>query len=193
MRDLEPETRRMADLLRRVTDDQLAAVTPCEKFRLSDLIDHIGSLAVAFTAAARKELGPATSQPRPPDAAGLDAGWRTRIPRDLDALAQAWRDPGAWQGMTRVGGFDLPGELAGEAVLGELIIHGWDLARASGQPFDCDQPTLEACQVYVSKMQAMTPDGPFSPAVDVPADALLLDRVIGLSGRNPAWPSPSPA
>jgi uncharacterized protein (TIGR03086 family) len=179
----------MADLLGRVTDDQLTTPTPCEKFCLSDLIDHIGSLAVAFTAAAKKDLGPATSQPRPPDAAGLDADWRTRISRDLDALAQAWRDPGAWQGMTRVGGFDLPGELAGDAVLGELIIHGWDLARASGQPFDCDERTLEACLAYVSKMQAMNPGGPFSTAADVPAGASLLDRVIGLSGRNLTWPS----
>ncbi len=30
-------------------------------------------------------------------------------------------------------------------------------------------------------------EGLFGPVVDVPADAPLLDRVIGLSGRDPSW------
>ena len=64
------------------------------------------------------------------DASRLVDDWRSRIPRDLAALAAAWRDPEAWTGMTRAGGIDLPGEIAGVVALDELVVHGWDVARA---------------------------------------------------------------
>ena len=50
---------------------------------------------------------------------------------DLDALVDAWHDPGAWQGMTKAGPFELPGEVAGVVALDELVLHGWDLAVAN--------------------------------------------------------------
>jgi len=176
----------MADLLDGITDDQLDAPTPCEKYRLGDLVEHIGGLAAAFTAAAAKDLGPFTSQAPSGDAARLGDDWRTRIPRQLAALAQAWREPAAWEGMTQVGGIELPAGIAGIVGLGEVVIHGWDVARATGQPYDADQQTLDACLQYVS-MMASQDGGPFGPPVEVPDDAPLLDRIIGLSGRNPAW------
>jgi uncharacterized protein (TIGR03086 family) len=75
-----------------------------------------------------------------------------------------------------------------EIALNELVIHGWDVARASGQPFNCDLQALDASMEFVSLMS--TPEGPeglFGPAVDIPADAAPLDRVLGLSGRDPSW------
>ena len=52
-----------------------------------------------FAAAARKESEGRTSPPPPPSGANLEAGWRERISRDLLALADAWRDPQAWDGI----------------------------------------------------------------------------------------------
>jgi uncharacterized protein (TIGR03083 family) len=76
MIDLEPATRQMVTLLDNVTDDQLATPTPCEKYTLGDLIDHVSGLSQAFTAAAPKELGPQASQgPVPPPA--TRPGWAT--------------------------------------------------------------------------------------------------------------------
>ena len=75
--------------------------------------------------------------------------------------------------------------------MNELVIHGWDLARATGQPFDCDTQALEACWELLAERatadQEAGDDDPFGPAVDVPADAPLLDRLIGLSRRKPSW------
>lgn len=62
MLDLGPPARQMANLLDRVADGQLTAPTPCDEYTLGDLIDHVGGLSQAFTAAARKELGPESSQ-----------------------------------------------------------------------------------------------------------------------------------
>src|SRR6516162_3513715 len=100
--DLGPAARRLASLVAGVADHDLARPTPCPAYALGDLIDHVGGLAIAFAAAAGKERSERTEQPRPGDAARLSPDWRERIPRDLDALALAWDDSGAWQGMTRI-------------------------------------------------------------------------------------------
>jgi uncharacterized protein (TIGR03086 family) len=191
MLDLEPAARQMANLLDRVTDGQLAAPTPCDDYTLGDLIDHVGGLSQAFTAAANKEFGPESSQGPSGDAARLGKDWRTRIPGELATLVEAWRDPAAWKGMTRAGGIDLPAEVAGRVALNELVIHGWDVARTTGQPFDCDTEALEACWELLAERSAgdqeAGDDDTFGPVVEVPADAPLLDHLIGLSGRNPTW------
>jgi len=189
--DLGPAARRMAELVTGVPDDMLTAPTPCPEYRLGDLVDHVGGLARAFTGAARKDTGEATSQGPSGDASGLGDDWRRRIPHDLDAFSEAWRDPQAWTGMTKAGGLDLPGEVAGVVALDELVIHGWDVARASGQPYDCDPGLLDAVHAFVLQFagpeQQEARQGLFGPVVDVPDDAPLLDRVIGLSGRDPNW------
>lgn len=131
------------------------------------------------------------SQAPDPDAARLGDDWRTGIPRQLAALAEAWQEPQAWTGMTRAGGVDLPGEVAGLVALDELVIHGWDVARASGQPYDPDPETLETVHGFVSQFSGPDQEearaGLFGPVVGVPSDAPLLDRVIGLTGRDPHW------
>lgn len=189
--DLKPATRRMAELISGVRDDQLDGPTPCPEYTLGDLLDHVGGLALAFTAAAAKAAGDMGSQAPSGDAARLGDDWRTWIPRDLAALAQAWRDPAAWDGMTRAGGLELPGEVAGLVALDELVIHGWDVARASGQAYDCDRAMLDVVQGFVAQFSGpgheAEREGLFGPEVEVPDDAPLLDRVIGLSGRDPAW------
>jgi uncharacterized protein (TIGR03086 family) len=191
MLDLEPAARRMADLVRGIPDDQLQRPTPCPAYTVGDLLDHIAGLTLAFTAAASKATDELGSQGPSGDASRLSDDWRTRIPQDLATLAEAWRDPAAWTGMTRAGGLDLPGEVAGLVALDELVIHGWDVARATTQPYHCDQRSLEAVHGFVAQFSAPGQEagreGLFGPVVEVPDDAPLLDRVIGLSGRDPAW------
>jgi uncharacterized protein (TIGR03086 family) len=189
--DLEPAARRLADLVGGVPDELLDAPTPCPAYTLGDLLDHISGAALAFTGAAVKDTGDATSRAPSGDASRLSDDWRTRMPRDLAALADAWRDPDAWTGMTKAGGVDLPGEVAGLVALDELVVHGWDVARATGQPYECDAASLEAVHAFVAQFsepgQEETRAGLFGPVVEVPEDAPLLDRVIGLTGRDPAW------
>ena len=54
--DLEPATRRMAALVGAVLDSVLDRPTPCPAYAVGDLLDHIGGLTFAFTAAARKDF-----------------------------------------------------------------------------------------------------------------------------------------
>ena len=185
--DLEPAARRMARLVEHVPEERLGQPTPCERYTVGDLLDHIGGAALAFTGAATKR--PLTGGPSG-DAANLDDDWRTRIPRDLAALAAAWANPDAWTGMTAAGGVDLPGEVAGIVALDELVIHGWDLARATNQPADFDGPELEAVYGMVQQFRSSGIEGLFGPPVPVADDAALLDRIVGLAGRDPGWEPP---
>ncbi|MEE1753830.1 TIGR03086 family metal-binding protein [Streptomyces sp. SP18CS02] len=186
--DLGPVTHRVAGLLDGITDDLLDAPTPCPGYSVRDLLGHVAGLAVAFRDAARKELGPSTDTP--PEAARpvLDGDWRTTLPLRLDELASAWRAPDAWQGMTQAGGISLPGQVAGAVALDEVLIHGWDLARATGQAYDADEASLRVSyELLAPAADDPGSGGMFGPPVPVPDDAPLLDRVIGLSGRHPRW------
>lgn len=194
--DLVPAAGRLAALVRGVTDDQLGGVTPCPAYSLGDLLDHVGGLATAFTAAARKEELPGGAPGPSGDAARLEEGWRERIAADLGALGAAWGDPSAWTGTAVAGGLEMPAEVAGLVALDEVVIHGWDVARASGQPYDVDPASLAAVHGFVAQFsgpgQEESRSGLFGPVVPVPDDAPLLDRVVGMAGRDPAW-APSSA
>jgi uncharacterized protein (TIGR03086 family) len=188
--DLEPATRTLADLVVAVRDDQLEAPTPCTETKLGALLDHVDGLSLAFTLAAAKTPPEGGSRAPSADASRLAPDWRARIPDHLAALAEAWRDPAAWTGMTEAGGVQLPGEVAGLVALNELIVHGWDVAQASGQPYSCDEALVEGALGFVRPTVAGSPNGTpglFGPPVPVPDDAPLLDRLLGLTGRDPAW------
>lgn len=186
--DFAAQTSVIETLADGVREDQLSAPTPCEEMAVRNLLGHLIQLCVAFAAAARKNFGPLTDTD--PGSAVPDIGpaWRTELSWALASLTEAWRDPDAWQGMTRAGGVDLPGEVAGVVAMNELVIHGWDLARATGQPYAPDAEGLAVSYGMLDQSRAPEDRGDiFGPVVDVPDEASLLDRAVGLSGRHPDW------
>jgi uncharacterized protein (TIGR03086 family) len=189
--DLRAAAQRLGELVAGVSSDQLGDPTPCPAYTLGDLIGHIGGLALAFRAAAAKENGPHTSQGPSGNAARLGPDWRDRIPRDLAALARAWLDPAAWDGMTRIAGMEAPGAMVGLTVADELAVHGWDMARATGQEYSCDPAVLTAAESFLEQFTSPgAPAGPevaFGPPRPAAAGAPRLVRVVALAGRDPAW------
>jgi uncharacterized protein (TIGR03086 family) len=136
--------------------------------------------------AARKQAtggGPAA------DGSRLPEGWRERITENLAELAAAWREPAAYDGMTLAGPIEMPGSVAALVALDEIVVHGWDIARATGQRYPADLDAVAACLAWVEGFTVPegAGDGPFGPPVAVPAGAPALDRLIGLTGRDPAW------
>ena len=197
--DLGPAAHEVSRLLDGVTDAQLADPTPCADTPVAALLDHFMGLSLAFTWAARKTTAvEGGSAQRGPSAKAdhLDPDWRTLLPQRLDELAEAWRDPTAWEGMAEAGGVTMPAEVIGTVALDELVLHGWDLARATGQPFACDPASTEAVLAFTTMSaqpeQAASREGLFGPVVEVPEDASAFDRALGFAGRDPAW-TPTPA
>ncbi len=183
--DLGPSCTLVARLVADLPDARLAGPTPCPAYAVADLVEHLDGLALAFTAAARKE--PLADADPAPDG-GLAGGWRERVPARLAALAAAWTDPAAYAGTTTAGGVEMPGEVTALVALDEVVVHGWDLARALGAPYDPDPAAIAACLDFVGSFDAPADDGGlFGPPVPVRADAPALDRLIGAAGRDPAW------
>jgi uncharacterized protein (TIGR03086 family) len=189
--DLRPATREVARLLEGVTDDQLSAPSPSD-CDVATLLDHLMGLTLAFTWAAEKsaaEHGP--TGPGRSSAKALDPDWRSVLPGRLDALADAWSKPSAWEGMTEAGGVTMPGEVTGLVALDEVVLHGWDLARATGQEFSCDPANADAVLGFTERSaqpdQAAMRTGLFGPVVPVADDAPVFDRALGFAGRDPAW------
>jgi uncharacterized protein (TIGR03086 family) len=191
MIDIHPAAQRTISLVTSVADEQLGLPTPCPEACLGDLIDHVGVFAVRFVAAARKESDGRTSPPPPPSGANLEAGWRERISRDLVALADAWRDPQAWDGSTYAGGVEMPAEVVGLVAVDELVVHGWDIAVATGQPYEPPTHEIEAAMAFVTSFDAPRDGTLFGPIVPVADNATQLDRLLGLTGRDPSWQPPA--
>lgn len=191
--DLHPAARRLGALVRRVDDSALEHPTPCEGRTVSQLLGHLHGLTAAFRASGDKELGPLTDTS--PDTDGWpDAppGWRAELPARADRLAATWQRPEAWTGLTRAGGVELPAEVMGVVALGELTLHAWDLAVATGQDLDLDEPTAEALEAHLEEFDPAGTPGMFGPAVPTAPDASRLDRIVARTGRSPGWQPPGP-
>lgn len=169
-----------------IRDDQLNWPTPSPDYTVGDLLDHMDGLSLEFRLAALKRaLPPGAGEAPPADSGNLAAGWRERIPNQLTALAGAWADPAAWDGETVAGRVPLPAPEAGMFALDEIVVHGWDLARSTGQRFNPDPRAVQACAEFLLE-QPRSPEL-FGPVVPVDEAASPLDQLIGLTGRDPAW------
>ena len=176
MISLGPACGRMIELLHGVPAEALGRPTPCAEYTVMDLIAHVDQVARGFTAMA-------VDQPEQP--AGADPG--DGLPERVKALGEAWADEAAWRGTAVIGGgLELPRERWGKIALTEVVVHGWDLAVATGQPFEPDERTLRDCLAHVAEF---VPGAPlpelWGPPVPVPADAPTLSRILGITGRTP--------
>ncbi|REK87648.1 TIGR03086 family protein [Streptomyces inhibens] len=188
MIDFAAQTRLVSRLAAQTADDQLDAPTPCEKYAVRHLLGHLVGLTAAFQDVARKELGPTTSTSPDVFRPDVSPGWRAELDRNLAGMVKAWRAPQAWEGETEAGGVALPGSVAGRVALNELVLHGWDLARATGQEYAPDADSLKVSCALLSAWAEAGASGPlFGPVVPVPQNAPLLDKVVALGGRRPDW------
>jgi uncharacterized protein (TIGR03086 family) len=191
--DLAPAAEEVRTLARNVTAQHMDGPTPCGDWTVRDLIAHIVDLSLAFRQAA--ETTPPRERAGSPKEAIDDEGeWRRLLDGRLDELVEAWRRPAAWDGMTEAGGVTLPAPVMAQVAVDELVLHGWDLARSTGQPFDCDPANLDVVLAFTAAMsqpgEEAGREGLFGPVVPVASDAPAFDRALGASGRDPGW-SPS--
>ena len=76
--------------------------------------------------------------------------------------------------------------------MGEIFVHGWDLAKSTGQKVPPDQGVADA--LLSSEWPSMCADvrngdpSVFAPEIHVPREAPAIDRLVGFLGRDPSWP-----
>ncbi|MDU0289484.1 TIGR03086 family metal-binding protein [Saccharothrix longispora] len=166
-----------------IKPDQLGAPTPCTEFDVRALVNHLMHWAPVLEGAGRKEQ---VAPPVESDDVTTD-DWAAELTARLRATAAAWSTPESWEGATYMGGPDtMPAEVVGGMTLGELVVHTWDLAQATGRTPTWDDEVLEQVHRCLLPTAGMGRDmGIYGPEVPVPDDAPLLHRILGLTGRKP--------
>jgi uncharacterized protein (TIGR03086 family) len=195
-----PSTQQTADLLAAVladlaqvvggvTADHLHDPTPCADWDVAQLRDHVLGWLTTFAAGFADPDGQA---PR----ASLDGYTAPADPaaevRSAAATLDAALRSGAASRPLRLGEAAMPGGMALDMILWEYLVHGWDLARATGQPWS--PPAAATAESLAFAPGLLTADyqghgKAFGVAVPVPDTAPPLDRLLGLSGRDPRWPA----
>ena len=164
--------------------DDLALPTPCAGYDVRGLLNHLLYWGPWLVAAGRRE------EPPSPGGAGTPVGddWRAVLEKQTSTLVDVFGTASAWTGMTALGTASMPASVVGDMVLGEFVLHGWDLARASGQELRCSaEAALAVYESAVAMGEQARSMGVYGPVVEVRADASPLELALGASGRDPGW------
>jgi len=110
----------------------------------------------------------------------------------LDRALAAWADPAVWERELNVMGSATPAADVAGLIVAEMVLHGWDLAAATGQSYAVDDAAAAAALAAVEANADMFRQYKgFAEPVPVAAGAPVLDRTLALSGRDPAWRGPT--
>ena len=167
----------------KVRPEQLADPTPCRDWDVRRLLNHIVAGNHMFAEVARG--GRADPEDTVVDHTRPDPG--TNYLASAESVLAAWAEPGAMERRCHMPFGDVPAPAAVSIHFLDLVVHGWDLARATGQDATID-PDLAAEALDISH-DLLSPElrelGMFGPG-DVPASAddLLHDRLVAFMGRR---------
>jgi uncharacterized protein (TIGR03086 family) len=159
-----------------ITADDLDRPTPCTGFTVRGVLEHMLGGATAFAAAYRGET------PVDPDLRDPLAAFAPTL-GDLDA---AISEPGALDRTVAAPFGEVPGGTFARFVVLDGLVHGWDLAVATGQPYEPPDELVAAVDDFAR--QALDPlrDGDtFGEAVEPAADASPIERLAAFTGRRP--------
>ena len=193
MSEIEERYRSRADAfetkVRGVRPDQWSNQSPCKDWDARGVVRHIIDMHGVMLRPFDRELSAAPSVDDDPLAAFLAA--RSDIEAVLDDPELASTSVVTHAGEVSVA------EHIDQAVGADMVLHGWDLARATGQDETIDPEEVERAWTAMSAippdlMQKMRTPGAFGPGVEVfgpevkiPEDAQLQDRLLGMLGRDP--------
>jgi uncharacterized protein (TIGR03086 family) len=169
-----------------VRSDQLSAATPCNDWDTRELLNHI-VLWTAYSAERR-----ARDEQVPDELMNKDfvaePGYAADYAAQLDKAVAAWSDPAAWQRNLNVMGAPTPAADVAALLISEMVLHGWDAAKASGQRYTARDDVAAAVLAAVeANAELFRKYQGFAGAVPVPPSASALDRALAASGRDPAW------
>lgn len=177
-----------AEIVKGTPDSQAGAPTPCVDWDVRSLLNHVvGTLWLAEGLFADREPRYLMAPGGLPsaDLIGGDA-----VAAYAEASSAALAAAGAGDALTRVHATPL-GEMPGPALAGfttlDILVHGWDLAKATGQPADLDGRLAEHALRFAEQALA-TPESRSSrigPPVAVSADAPVTERLAAFLGRQP--------
>jgi len=157
--------------LAEVGDDQWNESTGCGDWTVQELVDHTLFWQCNLASVLGTEVAP-------------EDGWDAI----KAAISIALEDPTALDGMVDSGPMTgMPRHQAIGLATTDVLVHGWDLARAIGADDTLPEAAVEAVHMGLAQAPPELIRSPqlFGPAIDVPADASAQDKLIGFVGRQP--------
>lgn len=170
---------RFTDVAQGVLPDQWERPAPCEGWTARDVVRHLVEWVPAVIGRSGVALQPGPSVDTDPAGAWVALATALQSALDDPAVASTEFDVGP------------PGRMSveraiGMIVLGDVLVHTWDLARATGQAEDVDvviaAEMLEGMQAIDEMLRQ---SGHYGPKVPVPDDADVVTRLVAFTGRTP--------
>jgi len=166
----------LATVVEGIGPDQLDEPTPCASFSVRDVLTHMIGGAGAFAAAFRGQPAPTASEPDDVLAAFGPA---------LGDLVAAISAPGALDRTITAPFGEVPGETFARFVVLDGLVHGWDLATATGQLYDPPSSLVDDVTAFAHVALDPLRDGDtFAAATDAAPDASAIERLAAYTGRQ---------
>ena len=186
--------RASVDVVEAITTADLSRPTPCAEWTVGDLLAHMTVQHKGFAAAAAGR------------GADLDV-WKAGAPSQdpvadyamaAETVIAAFAAPGVIErGFALpeiMPGMEFPASQAISFHFIDYVVHGWDVARALGQPFELDPDLVQAAVPVAEAVpegeRRQRPGAAFRPGLPAPDGASPLDRVLATLGRSPSWTPP---
>ncbi len=167
------------DKVAAVPDDQWSAPSPCEEWTARDVVEHVvNSQGMFLGFVGREQVDLPSLDDDPEGAVRAATGRILQDLKDPDLAAETF------EGFMGTQAFEASVD---RFLSADLVVHGWDLARATGQ--DDTIPTEDVTALHASlgdfPEEAMRSPGAFGPEVEVADDASDQDKLIAFLGRRP--------
>ena len=165
-----------SEIIAGVKSSQLGDSTPCSEWNVQTLIEHlVGGTGMA--SGSLSGAGPEAPPQGTSHAAAFDAG----AAKVLDSA----KAPGAMDRTIPSPIGDMPGGQFLAAFFMDTLIHGWDLAKATGQNTHLPEDLAETCYaMFGPSADEMRKSGVFGPRVEVADDASTQVKLLGALGRR---------
>ena len=178
---LEQSYDQTAKLVAGLTPAELDAPSPSAGWDVRATLNHMLGATWMFTLVNQGQ----TADEDAGDVIGDDAS--LAVTAAAKENLASWRQPGAFEGDRSYGFGTFPAKGAAMLNLAEAVVHNWDVAKATGQELVIDPAVAQ--MIYDWGVSIPLDDfhdhGAFGPEVAVPASAPIIDRLVGLLGRQP--------
>ncbi len=178
-----------AKVVNGVPEGTLDGPTPCGDWDLRTLLNH--TILWTSYSAERRAHGESVAEDLMNKDFTADPGFREDYAQQISKAVSAWKDPKAWEGELGVMGDATPAADVGAMLIMETALHGWDVAKATGQEYHADAAVAAALEGIVQAQAEMFRKYQgFADAIETSDDATPFDRALSLSGRDPHWKQP---
>jgi len=162
----------------------LEQTTPCTDWDLRTLLNH--TILWTSYSAERRAYGESVAEELMSKDFTAEPGYAQDYQAQIAKAVDAWSKPEAWAGDRNVMGSATPAADIAAMLIVEMVLHGWDIAKATGQDYRCDDAVAQAVlETVQAQGELFRQYQGFAAIVPVPDDATAFDRALALSGRDP--------